>query len=719
MRWPGGVGTCLASAAPNRRSRRRRALTIAAACAAFLSALPLRAGIMVDGTSCTLAQAINAVNKANCTATFPAPDVGGCAAATAGSNTIDLTVDVPLATVDNYLYGPDGLPPVASSITIAGHGHTISRSPSAPPFRFFYVSGGWEVCAGSLTLQNLTLSGGLARGGGSDGGGGGMGAGGAIFNQGAVHLSGVTITGCTAQGGSTGGFSMDFLGGGGMGSDGGNAGGGFGGSFAGAGGPGGAGGGTGGSGGGGGGFLPSAAGQPGTVSTGGAGGGLGKFGASGFFEGGGLGGDGGGGGGIIPGGPHNGAGASGGSFGSGGAFGGDGVGGGGGGVGGGAGGTGGDALGGGGGFGGGGTLNTGGGFGGGGGLTAAGGFGGGSSVVGAFGGGGAGFGGAIFNMGASTASSSGVLTAVNSTLSGNTAQGGNVGASQAGGGSGFGAAIFNLDGAVNLTHCTIANNTVAGGSGGPIGDAGGAVYNLAYGNTIEAGGATSAATTLVNTILAATSGGNDLVSLAVSGNQANAAAVIADSHDIVPTSSGTISGSPLTASPLLGPLEANGGPTATMALLAGSPALDAADPAACAATDQRSVLRPQGPSCDIGAYEEGQLTVQLASNGTGTVTSAPAGISCNPTCAASFAGTSVTLSAQAAADSTFGGWTSNCLNGAYDFTRSNQPCAATFSLPLPVAQVAALQGTGLLALGLLLAVAAVLRLRRVQPESRR
>jgi len=63
--------------------------------------------------------------------------------------------------------------------------------------------------------------------------------------------------------------------------------------------------------------------------------------------------------------------------------------------------------------------------------------------------------------------------------------------------------------------------------------------------------------------------------------------------------------------PLLGPLQDNGGPTETHALLAGSLAIDAGNPAtpgsveegACEATDQRGISRPQGTSCDIGAYE--------------------------------------------------------------------------------------------------------------------
>lgn len=59
--------------------------------------------------------------------------------------------------------------------------------------------------------------------------------------------------------------------------------------------------------------------------------------------------------------------------------------------------------------------------------------------------------------------------------------------------------------------------------------------------------------------------------------------------------------------PKLGPLADNGGPTLTMALLAGSPAIDAGDNAAAPPTDQRGVPRPFGPAADIGAYEYATL----------------------------------------------------------------------------------------------------------------
>jgi len=60
----------------------------------------------------------------------------------------------------------------------------------------------------------------------------------------------------------------------------------------------------------------------------------------------------------------------------------------------------------------------------------------------------------------------------------------------------------------------------------------------------------------------------------------------------------------------LGSLASNGGSTKTVALLAGSSAINAGDPAGCTdangnvlSTDQRGTARPQGGRCDIGAYE--------------------------------------------------------------------------------------------------------------------
>ena len=55
------------------------------------------------------------------------------------------------------------------------------------------------------------------------------------------------------------------------------------------------------------------------------------------------------------------------------------------------------------------------------------------------------------------------------------------------------------------------------------------------------------------------------------------------------------------------------------------------------------------------------LTVSKAGNGTGSVTSSPAGIDCGSDCSESYAdGTSVTLTATPAAGSTFSGWSGAC-----------------------------------------------------------
>ena len=64
------------------------------------------------------------------------------------------------------------------------------------------------------------------------------------------------------------------------------------------------------------------------------------------------------------------------------------------------------------------------------------------------------------------------------------------------------------------------------------------------------------------------------------------------------------------ADPRLAALANNGGSTQTHALLPGSPAINAGNPLApgsggfaCAASDQRGIARPQGSTCDIGAFE--------------------------------------------------------------------------------------------------------------------
>jgi hypothetical protein len=512
-----------------------------------------------------------------------------------------------LSSVDNYWFGPDGLPPISATVTILGNGARIVRSSVAgtPRFRFFYVSGGLSgILAGGLTLRDLVLSGGLAHGGGSNGSGGGAGMGGAIFVQGRLTLARVTLSGNVAQGGS-GNDGVAGVSGGGIGP-------GFGDGF---GGPApGARGGAGGardysySAGGGGGFRPVDHGASG--ASGGLGGGLGGFGSAGP-----RGGDGGyGGGGDDDNGP-------GGGFGEGGGSpyiydGGDGVGGGGGGGVGGGGAVGGEATGAGGGFGGGGgqaTCSSGncpggnGGFGGGGAGPGGGdggsngGFGGGSGVNSQGpGGGGAGMGGAVFSL-------FGVVQVLDSTLSGNTALGGGGdGSSPADGsaGDGLGGAVFSVDGSLLVSGSTLAYNSAEGGA-----PSGGGVYSLAFGNTITSGASTTASVSLAGSILygnAATGGGEDDLKLnRVKGKHANVSTSKLTRVSIVGATRSAggarASGTAITGNPLLGPLQDNGGPLETIKPGPGSPALGVG--ASCNATDEQGTPRPSD-GCDLGALEQ-------------------------------------------------------------------------------------------------------------------
>jgi len=545
-----------------------------------------------------------------------------------GNNVINLSPGFyTLTTPNNYWYGPNGLPPIYNNnLTIHGNGAIIARdttNSATPDFRLFYISGGMELPAGSLTMDNVTLMGGVAKGGDSNGGGGGLGAGGAIFNQGTLNLTDVTLEGNVALGGSNGVAGLGN-GGGGMGQDATTFdGGGFGGSsgFNGYGGLGGVGG-TGG-GGGGGGFVKGADGKSGSGGNG-FGGGLGAFTWSGYGDGG-------------PGGANihdtQGSGGNGGAFGSGGSSG--------------------NAFGGGGGIGGGGGagLDTGGdgGFGGGGGFGnngGNGGFGGGSSSRGTNGyvggggfgggdgtyaqgstggGGGAGLGGAIFNMGADSADAgSGLVALVNCTLTNNTAQGGN---GQAGGGSGFGGAIFNVAGNVILTNDTLASNAVIAGTGGIMNGTsdGGAVYNLAYGHDIDTGKPDTTTLVLNNSILATSTGGSDLVSAVYYPSTSKSdTATVTGSHNLVMTSNtsngGTIAPGviTLTADPKLSPLEHNGGLTPTMLPQSGSPVLGAGNPSLAPSTDQRGDPRPSGGPTDLGSV---QVSVAATSGGAASAAS--------------------------------------------------------------------------------------------------
>ncbi|CAN5528624.1 hypothetical protein BH24ACT20_BH24ACT20_02700 [soil metagenome] len=187
------------------------------------------------------------------------------------------------------------------------------------------------------------------------------------------------------------------------------------------------------------------------------------------------------------------------------------------------------------------------------------------------------------------------LNLTDSAVSGNSATG------DAGG-------VIQIGGTANITNSTVSGNRADRINGG-VAAGGGALMNILNSTIVSntsgrlGGGILTAGpltlVTVKNTI--------------VSGNTVN-------NCDTAQVSGGTISSQGNNVSsdascgfttstdkqstnPKLGPLANNGGPTDTRALLSGSPAIDAGANAGCPATDQRGVARPQGPRCDIGAFE--------------------------------------------------------------------------------------------------------------------
>jgi phospholipase C len=109
---------------------------------------------------------------------------------------------------------------------------------------------------------------------------------------------------------------------------------------------------------------------------------------------------------------------------------------------------------------------------------------------------------------------------------------------------------------------------------------------------------------------------------------------------------------------------------------------------ACSGTNSTCVVTlaaSQQVTATFNASQSGpQLTVTLAGNSTGTVTSNPAGISCPPTCSASFSlGTQVTLTETPASTSYFAGWGEACSGFSATCVltlNANETASGTFNL---------------------------------------
>jgi len=241
----------------------------------------------------------------------------------------------------------------------------------------------------------------------------------------------------------------------------------------------------------------------------------------------------------------------------------------------------------------------------------------------------------------------GVLTVTNSTMSSNIAH---IAKLDTSGSTGYGGGIYNFNGTVNIIRSTIFHN-IASAAGGGIGDGytlsldtSTIAYNTAFGvgGGINVGGGGQASifgSTIYGNM--ASAGGNIYNTSPIAPIKLHASIVAGGNasfgKDILGTVIsfscgynliGTLDGASIqgdsttpmyrTGSPNAGPLRDNGGPTQTIALLPGSPAIDFIPIAlnACfggsitclssnITSDQRGMKRPDNNEqfCDIGAYE--------------------------------------------------------------------------------------------------------------------
>jgi hypothetical protein len=197
-----------------------------------------------------------------------------------------------------------------------------------------------------------------------------------------------------------------------------------------------------------------------------------------------------------------------------------------------------------------------------------------------------------------------MVTLINDTISGNTASGGQGGGAFAGN-----------ETTLNLTNCTVSNNSAAQGGG---------VFSSSFftnnpASTVNSHNTIIALNTASDTdpdvVGPFTSAGHNLIGKG-DGSTGLTNGVMSDQIGSVAT--------PL--DPKLGLLANNGGPTQTLALLAGSPAIDAGDdsvlgPPLSLTTDQRGpgFPRKSGAHVDIGAFEFQSFDTCLKDNTTGNL----------------------------------------------------------------------------------------------------
>ena len=216
-----------------------------------------------------------------------------------------------------------------------------------------------------------------------------------------------------------------------------------------------------------------------------------------------------------------------------------------------------------------------------------------------------------------------MLTMTDSTVAGNVARFN---------GGGISSSIFDAIGNVSLINTTVRDNSAARGGGifhfGPLivtgGTISGNMASLEGGGIYALGPASLTNSTVSGNSAVFTGGGirsgftvtNSIVAGNTAPTQPDCETLVSSGHNLIGDTSGCaftpITGDLLNVDPLLGPLQDNGGPTFTHALLSGSPAIDHIPVGDCSVTtDQRGTARPKGGGCDIGAFESDPTIVDL------------------------------------------------------------------------------------------------------------
>lgn len=204
------------------------------------------------------------------------------------------------------------------------------------------------------------------------------------------------------------------------------------------------------------------------------------------------------------------------------------------------------------------------------------------------------------------------MTVLNSEISGNTV-------------TGLGGGIYS-SGTLNVVNSTLSGNSAGGGGGGlvTVESNNNHLYNVTIsGNTADSdsdnngdggGGLLVGATTAVNILVSGNTDSSPGQKHPDCSGTLNSQGYNLITNVTGCTVNGDTTGNLTGVDPVLGPLQNNGGATLTHALLAGSPAINAANPGGCRdhndlllGTDQRGFSRPANgsPLCDMGAYEAG------------------------------------------------------------------------------------------------------------------